>query len=497
MSLSSDEVNLLVYRYLQESGFRHSAFTFGHESLLARTPAVESDVPYGSLVGLLQKGLQFLEIERHVREDGTEAPHDHMTRPFEDAKARVTANETDKVTLVSAETAVMLAGHKGEALCCGFSPSGKTLASGGTDGTMRLWGVPGASDAGPVAVKLPVPGNSSSAGPAKTSSSSSASSGAQPEPAAGRAAAEAGSSNEASVIAWSNSGEWLACGGGLGGVVVVHSNGSARAELSEHAGTVLGLAFSPSDSYLASCGLDGRVSVTECEAFTSMPPISTHRAPVLDLAWQSDSVLATASADRTVQIHKVGTERAPRVFAGHSADVNCVEWDPTRTLLASCSDDASVRLWSAREGGIFEFKGHTAGVHAIEWAPGGGGGGGAGGSGSSSAAAVGGCASPSALLASAGADATVRLWDVNAAVCRATLRGHSGLVATARFSPDGLLMASGSIDRRVVVWSVADGKPVRTFEGAGGVLALDWHPSGGQLAVAFSDGSVAKLDLRE
>ncbi len=90
MSLSSDEVNLLVYRYLQESGFRHSAFTFGHESLLARTPAVESDVPYGSLVGLLQKGLQFLEIERHVREDGTEAPHDHMTRPFEDAKARVT-----------------------------------------------------------------------------------------------------------------------------------------------------------------------------------------------------------------------------------------------------------------------------------------------------------------------------------------------------------------------------------------------------------------------
>lgn len=90
MSLSSDEVNLLVYRYLQESGFRHAAFTFGHESLLARTPAVESDVPYGSLVGLLQKGLQFLEIERHVREDGTEAPHDHMTRPFEDAKARAT-----------------------------------------------------------------------------------------------------------------------------------------------------------------------------------------------------------------------------------------------------------------------------------------------------------------------------------------------------------------------------------------------------------------------
>ncbi|KAA0146020.1 hypothetical protein FNF29_08288 [Cafeteria roenbergensis] len=267
MSLSSDEVNLLVYRYLQESGFRHSAFTFGHESLLARTPAVESDVPYGSL-------------------------------SFEDAKARVTANETDKVTLVSAETAVMLAGPQGRGALLRLQPLGKTLASGGTDGTMRLGSFPAPSDAA----------------------------------------------------------RWL--------------NGSARAELSEHSGTVLGLAFSPSDSYLASCGLDGRVSVTECEAFTSMPPISTHRAPVLDLAWQSDSVLATASADRTVQIHKVGTERAPRVFAGHSADVNCVEWDPTRTLLASCSDDASPCWASARV-----------------------------------------------------RDATVRLWDVNAAVLQSTLRG--------------------------------------------------------------------------
>ena len=32
MSLASDEMNYLVYRYLLESGFTHSAFAFGHES---------------------------------------------------------------------------------------------------------------------------------------------------------------------------------------------------------------------------------------------------------------------------------------------------------------------------------------------------------------------------------------------------------------------------------------------------------------------------------
>jgi len=36
MSISSDEVNFLVYRYLQESGFHHAAFTFGYESFANR-----------------------------------------------------------------------------------------------------------------------------------------------------------------------------------------------------------------------------------------------------------------------------------------------------------------------------------------------------------------------------------------------------------------------------------------------------------------------------
>ena len=36
MAISSDEVNFLVYRYLQESGFHHSAFAFGYESFANR-----------------------------------------------------------------------------------------------------------------------------------------------------------------------------------------------------------------------------------------------------------------------------------------------------------------------------------------------------------------------------------------------------------------------------------------------------------------------------
>ena len=47
MSISSDEVNYLIYRYLQENGYAHSAFTFAYESLVAKSSVAYTDVPPG------------------------------------------------------------------------------------------------------------------------------------------------------------------------------------------------------------------------------------------------------------------------------------------------------------------------------------------------------------------------------------------------------------------------------------------------------------------
>ena len=69
MSISSDEVNFLVYRYLQESGFTHAAYTFGYESYVAKTTiASGTELPPGALVSFIQKGLQYLELEANLNE---------------------------------------------------------------------------------------------------------------------------------------------------------------------------------------------------------------------------------------------------------------------------------------------------------------------------------------------------------------------------------------------------------------------------------------------
>ncbi|RZB57209.1 WD40 repeat-containing protein HOS15 [Glycine soja] len=65
-SISSAELNYLVYRYLQESGFTHAAFTFGYEAGINKCSIDGNLVPSGALVTFIQKGLQYFEMEANL-----------------------------------------------------------------------------------------------------------------------------------------------------------------------------------------------------------------------------------------------------------------------------------------------------------------------------------------------------------------------------------------------------------------------------------------------
>ncbi|KAJ2815256.1 hypothetical protein IWW50_006880, partial [Coemansia erecta] len=71
MVLKSDDVNYLVYRYLRESGFLHTSYIFQFESQLHKNDEEMPNVEPGSLIRVLQKGLQYMDVETHLNEDGT------------------------------------------------------------------------------------------------------------------------------------------------------------------------------------------------------------------------------------------------------------------------------------------------------------------------------------------------------------------------------------------------------------------------------------------
>ena len=69
-NLTSDEINYLIYRYLTESGFSHSSFSFANESGILKSDIKGSQVGPGSLIRILQKGLLYMSLEAHVSPQG-------------------------------------------------------------------------------------------------------------------------------------------------------------------------------------------------------------------------------------------------------------------------------------------------------------------------------------------------------------------------------------------------------------------------------------------
>ena len=58
------------------------------------------------------------------------------------------------------------------------------------------------------------------------------------------------------------------------------------------------------------------------------------------------------------------------------------------------------------------------------------------------------------FVISASADRTIRIWDVDRGVCLYTLNRHQSPVYSLAFSCDGRLLASGSYDMTVNIWSL-------------------------------------------
>jgi WD40 repeat protein/tetratricopeptide (TPR) repeat protein len=73
-----------------------------------------------------------------------------------------------------------------------------------------------------------------------------------------------------------------------------------------------------------------------------------------------------------------------------------------------------------------------------------------------------------------------------------TLEGHGEAVRSVAFSPDGSILASGSLDKSVQLWQVSDGALLQklTGEGQGPVESVAFSPDGQMLASGARDGAV-------
>jgi WD40 repeat protein len=247
-----------------------------------------------------------------------------------------------------------------------------------------------------------------------------------------------------------------------------------------HTTSVAALAFSADGKRLASGSRYAENSARLWDVTTGkeIAVLRGHRNEVTSVAFSPDGTrLASASRDQTARLWDGVTGREIATLQGHQGQVHHVVFRPGGRHLVTSSTDGTLRVWDAATGDpAAVLHGHAAAV----WQP------------------V--FSSDGALLASASDDGTVRLWDMTLAERNGVLRGHTSYVYDVSFSPDGTRAASAAWDGKVRLWDPTTCLPTRAPlplpDGARPMVSgVCFRPDGQQLASASGDDHVRVWDL--
>ncbi|CAG0886039.1 unnamed protein product, partial [Darwinula stevensoni] len=520
MSFTSDEVNFLVYRYLQESGYVHSAYTFGIESHISQSNINGALVPPAALLSIIQKGLQYVEAEISVNEDGSQreleslslidavmpdvvsscqqkqqqqvVQSDNQNGSAEDGQhpyslARTTgggvggsggggeAMQLDESLEIPASRATVLKGHESEVFICAWNPVTDLLASGSGDSTARIWNMNDGANQGPAGGTGP--NGTGSAPPGGTGAGSSANQ-LVLRHCIQKGGTEVPSNKDVTSLDWNSEGTLLATGSYDGYARIWTTDGRLASTLGQHKGPIFALKWNKKGNYILSAGVDKTTIIWDASTGQCTQQFAFHTAPALDVDWQSNTSFASCSTDQRIHVCQLGSDKPVKSFQGHTNEVNAIKWDPQGNLLASCSDDMTLKIWSMKQDGcVHDLQAHNKEIYTIKWSP--------TGPGTNNP-------SMNLILASASFDSTVRLWDVERGACIHTLTRHTEPVYSVAFSPDGKFLASGSFDKCVHIWSTQSGQLVHSYKGTGGIFEVCWNARGDKVGASASDGSVSQ-----
>ncbi|KAL3455860.1 hypothetical protein BJX64DRAFT_294641 [Aspergillus heterothallicus] len=260
--------------------------------------------------------------------------------------------------------------------------------------------------------------------------------------------------------------------------------------LEGHSEDCFTLAFSPNISQLVSGYRDGTVAIWDTTTGglqkTLIVSGSTHAINVWNAATGDLEVTLAGNYARNVVFSPdskqiaAGVENSKiqiwdaagnlqKTLYPHPVAVWSIAFSPDGKQLVTGSDETTIKRWDCTVGGSQELVGHIAVVSSVALAPNG------------------------EVIASGSVDTTIMLWNAATGELQKTIAGHLNMIQTVVFSLDSRRIASCSSEA-IRIWDTATGEVQNLLEGPDAFRTVALSPDGNQLASGHCNGMIKLWD---
>lgn len=244
------------------------------------------------------------------------------------------------------------------------------------------------------------------------------------------------------------------------------------------------VAFSTNGKTIASADTAGKVELWDLTNGSLLKTLKREISISREVFSPDASTIALAGADNKIRLWDVEKEQVIKILEGHSKSIKSLAFSSDGQKLVTGSSDDTIKIWNTLSGQLITtLKGHVDEISAVT------------------------ISADGATLASESRRGTINIWNVETGQIINTIEDpylHSSIKASLVFSPDGKVLASsrGKDTNKdltddvfsINLWSVADGKLIKTFAGNDShVVALAFSTNGKILASSGAFDKTVKL----
>lgn len=454
MSLSSEELNYLIWRYLQESGLEVSAFALYDETTVAEfDDKFKDSIPIGSLVNLVQKGILYSESDQLVKQNGDIQDDKYYSDKFtvfhalsadsginppiepknrfesiDKSDVPMNGESHDNGEVVKRENSpdfIKILKKKftfEPSTSSDWNPTAPTvLAFGLSDARAKITVIlPNVETKQLILTHPPVSFNPS----------------------------EDSSSSDITTLSWAPMGHLLVTAVESGEIRLWAADGKLRNVLYLHHSPILVIKWSPNGAYILTSDSDSATIVWDAATGNVVQHLDILRSSEstttgvqtptglenttlgMDAAWIDDTKFIIPGLNGTTLVFNVGERTPTGTLIGHTKAISFIRYNHEASLLLTASDDRTIRIWNGASFNNSQILlGHSQPITFADWVS-------------------------KEFVISTSLDSSIRLWDVRYGKQTSIIVMDGIPILNAEISPDKKHIVVGTTEGIVSIFNI-------------------------------------------